>query len=110
MVSTRTYFLLLIAVLVLCFGLGAALQPRLQAYDDAHGGPDNVFKSVLGESSRVFANSFYVKADAYYHSGYYPTIFDNARAFETPHIAADTGAVASHNQGDELGFMGPPRH
>jgi hypothetical protein len=38
---------------------------------------------VLGDSSRMFANSFFVKADAYYHSGYYPTIFDNNSAFQT---------------------------
>ena len=57
----------------------------------------------------MFANSFFVKADAYYHSGYYPTIFDNNDAFQTPHMAEDTGAVASHNQGEETGFMGPPR-
>ena len=51
----------------------------------------------------------YVKADAYYHSGYYPTIFDNRDAFQTPHMAEDTGAVDSHNQGEEEGFLGPPR-
>ena len=51
----------------------------------------------------------FVKADAYYHSGYYPTIFDNNEAFKTPHMAEDTGAVASHNQGEETSFMGPPR-
>ena len=70
---------------------------------------DNFFSLLLGDSSRVFANSFFVKADAYYHSGYYPTIFDNNSAFQTPHIAEDTGDVASHNQGEEEGFLGPPR-
>jgi tetratricopeptide (TPR) repeat protein len=70
---------------------------------------DNFFSLLLGDSSRVFANSFFVKADAYYHSGYYPTIFDNNSAFQTPHIAEDTGDVASHNQGEDEGFLGPPR-
>lgn len=64
---------------------------------------------MLGDSSRMFANSFFVKADEYYHSGYYPTIFDNNEAFKTPHLAEDTGAVNSKNHGDEAGFMGPPR-
>ena len=64
---------------------------------------------LLGDSSRIFANSAFVEADAYYHSGYYPTIYDNKSAFQTPHIAEDTGAVASHNQGEETSFMGPPR-
>ncbi len=73
--------------------------------------PNNFFLKILllGDSSRIFANNFFTKADAYYHSGYYPTIFDNKAAFLTPHIAEDTGAVASHNQGEETAFMGPPR-
>jgi hypothetical protein len=70
---------------------------------------DNFFSLLLGDSSRMFANSFFVKADAYYHSGYYPTIFDNNAAFQTPHMAEDTGAVNSKNQGEETSFIGPPR-
>ena len=63
---------------------------------------------MIGDGQKLFAGSFYREADVYYHSGYYPTIFDNRAAFETAHMAEDTGAVASHNQGDEAGFMGPP--
>jgi tetratricopeptide (TPR) repeat protein len=58
----------------------------------------------------MFANSFYVKADEYYHSGYYPTIFDDKTAFQTAHMAEDTGAVNSKNHGDEHGFLGPTRN
>ncbi|HEU5396609.1 MAG TPA: hypothetical protein VFV81_05535 [Verrucomicrobiae bacterium] len=108
--SPRTLRLLLLALLVACFGLAAFLQPRFQVLEDRGGEPDNVFHFFLGDSARIFANSFFVKADAYYHSGYYPTIFDNNASFQTPHIAEDTGAVASHNQqGDETSFAGPPR-
>ncbi len=57
----------------------------------------------------MFAQSFYVKADAYYHSGYYPTMFDDKAAFQTAHMAEDTGAVNSKNKGDEEGFLGPTR-
>jgi tetratricopeptide (TPR) repeat protein len=101
--------LLLIALLVFCFGLAANLQPRFQSLESSQRQSDNFFSLLLGDSSRVFANSFFVKADAYYHSGYYPTIFDNNSAFQTPHIAEDTGDVASHNQGEDEGFLGPPR-
>ncbi|HEX3626135.1 MAG TPA: hypothetical protein VH280_11990 [Verrucomicrobiae bacterium] len=108
--SARTFWLLLIALFVLCFGLGAGLQPRFQAIENARGQSDNFFILIFGDSSRIFANAAFIKADAYYHSGYYPTIFDNNQAFKTPHMAEDTGAVPSHNQGDETGFMGPPRN
>jgi hypothetical protein len=107
--SPRTFFLLLLALLVFCFGLGANLQPRFQALENSRRQSNNFFSLLLGDSSRIFANSFFVKADAYYHSGYYPTIFDNNSAFQTPHVAEDTGAVNSKNHGEETSFMGAPR-
>ena len=108
--SPRTFLLLLIALLVFCFGLAADLVPQFQALENSRRQSDNFFSLLLGDSSRIFANNFFVKADAYYHSGYYPTIFDNNEAFKTPHIAEDTGDVASHNQGEDEGFLGPPRN
>jgi tetratricopeptide (TPR) repeat protein len=105
----RTFFLLLIALLVFCFGIAADLQPQFQALENIRRQSDNFFSLLLGDSSRIFANSSFVEADAYYHSGYYPTIFDNNEAFKTPHMAEDTGAIASRNQGEETSFMGPPR-
>jgi tetratricopeptide (TPR) repeat protein len=108
--QARTFFLLLVALLVLCFGLAADLAPQFQALENSSHQSDNFFSLLLGDSSRIFANSAFVEADAYYHSGYYPTIFDNNSAFLTPHMAADTGAIASHNQGEEdESFLGPPR-
>jgi tetratricopeptide (TPR) repeat protein len=109
MTSARTYWLLLIAFFTLSFGMAAGLVPRYMALETASHQSDNFFKLLLGDSSRLFANNFFIKADAYYHSGYYPTIFDNRQAFETAHMAEDTGAVASHNTGEETSFMGPPR-
>ncbi len=100
---------LLVGLFIICFSLSAWLQPRFQTLEMASGVSDNFFSLILGDSSRIFANDLFTKADAYYHSGFYPTIFDNNEAFKTPHIAEDTGAVASHNEGEELGFMGPPR-
>jgi hypothetical protein len=107
--SSRTVWLLLIALFILCFGLGAVVQPRFQAIENVAGQSNNFFILIFGDSSRIFANAAFIKADAYYHSGYYPTIFDNNEAFKTPHMAEDTGAVASHNEGEETAFMGPPR-
>jgi hypothetical protein len=102
-------FLLLLALLVFCFGLAAQLSPQFQSWRGSRSGGD-IFNVVLGDSRRMFAQSFYVKADAYYHSGYYPTMFDNKEAFQTQHMAEDTGAVNSNNHGDEEGFLGPKRN
>jgi hypothetical protein len=106
--SPRTHFLLLVALLILCFGLAADLQPQFREFRWSRANGD-VFAVLLGDSRRMFANEFYVKADAYYHSGFYPTIFDNNEAFKTAHMAEDTGAVHSKNHGEEETFMGPPR-
>jgi len=103
--TSRTLPLLLTALIVFCFGLAAWLQPRFQQL----GWSDDFFGNLFDDSRSIFANSAFVTADEYYHSGYYPTIFDNNEAFATPHMAEDTGAVASRNQGNETGFMGPPR-
>jgi tetratricopeptide (TPR) repeat protein len=99
----------MLALLVFCFGLGATLQPQFQALENNRHQSNDFFHLLLGDSSRMLANSFFVKADEYYHSGYYPTIFDNNEAFKTPHVAEDTGAVNSKNHGEETSFMGPPR-
>lgn len=109
MTSARTFWLLLVALFIFCVGAGASLVSQFHSLEYARGQSGNFFNLLLGDSSRLFANQFYTEADVYYHSGYYPTIFDNKQAFETAHMAADTGAVAVHNQGEETGFMGPPR-
>ena len=106
--SPRTILLLLVALLVSCFGLAAHLQPQFEAWRGSRASGD-IFNVVLGDSRRMFAQSFYVKADAYYYSGYYPTMFDDNAAFQTAHMAEDTGAVNSKNHGDEHGFLGPTR-
>ncbi len=101
--------LLLAALLVLSFGVAAHLQPQFTEWRGSRADGD-VFKVLLGESRKLFANEFFVKADAYYHSGFYPGIFDNNEAFKTAHMAEDTGAVNSRNHGEEENFMGPPRN
>jgi tetratricopeptide (TPR) repeat protein len=105
---SRLYIFLFITLLVLCFSVAAKLEPQFQAWRGSRADGD-MFKITLGDSRALFANQFYVKADEYYHSGYYPTIFDNRQNFETPHLAADTGAVSSKNKGEEESFRHAPR-
>jgi tetratricopeptide (TPR) repeat protein len=69
----------------------------------------DLLETLLGDGRRIFANHFFVKADVYFHSGYYPTVFDNREAFQTAHMAEDAGVAASRNTGDEREFLGAPR-
>jgi len=95
-------------LLTLAFGLAAWLGPRLEAQFPQREDLDDPLAVLLGDTRILFANSFFVKADAYFHSGYYPTIFDNNAPFKTPHIGEDSGTMESKNSGDENGFLGQP--
>jgi tetratricopeptide (TPR) repeat protein len=106
---TRLPILIMVLLLVLCFALAADLDVRLQSIKGARRPSSQMLDSIMGNSRRMFANQFFVKADAYFHSGFYPTIFDNQESFQTAHMAEDAGAVASQNRGDETAFMGKPR-
>lgn len=94
---------------VLSFGLAARLETWFQAWQGSRTQSADVLSVLLGDGRHMFAKHFFVKADAYFHSGYYPTVFDNREAFQTPHMAEDAGAMGGHNQGDETGFLGKPR-
>lgn len=108
MKSARPFVLLLILLVVLCSSLAARLDCWFMAWPGNRADSLNPLDVFIGSGQRLFAETFYREADVYYHSGYYPTIYDNREAFQTEHIGEDTGAVASHNHGDEIGFLGPP--
>ena len=80
---------LLIATLLLVVGfcLAIRLEPWAAAQADNRGG--GIFQLLVGDGRRMFANHFFAKADAYFHRGVYPTIFD--APLQEVHMA-DTGA------------------
>ena len=62
----------------------------------------------MGDSRRLFANHFYVKADEYFHRGYYPTIFDQHDDSGGLHIAHSAGAAEESGE-READFLGQPK-
>ena len=46
----------------------------------------------MGDSRQLFANHFFTKADVYFHSGYYPSVFDQAIG-GAPHMTAAKDAA-----------------
>jgi tetratricopeptide (TPR) repeat protein len=89
--------------------LVTSLEPWFQSWQGNRSQTTDLLAVLLGDARRAFANHFFLKADAYFHSGYYPSIFDNRAAFQTPHMAADAGALEEKNTGDEDDFLGPPK-
>lgn len=106
----RLPVLIAIASLLLAFCCAAVVSPRLEQRSLELGtADDSPVVHWLGDTRKLFAMSFYVKADVYFHSGYYPTIYDNNESFKTAHMAEDAGTVESKNTGDEEHFLGHTR-
>jgi tetratricopeptide (TPR) repeat protein len=92
-----------------CFCLATVLQPRAAAWSK-RGDDSNVLKVLLGDGRRLFANHFFVKADVSFHSGYYPSIFDQAQApTNTQHMTATEGSQAEEEHERAMNFLGRPK-
>ena len=90
------------------FALAAGVEPWYQTWAGTAARQGNALQVLLGDSRRMFANHFFLKADAYFHSGYYPSVFDNRESFQTAHMAADAGAMEEKHTRDEHAFLCPP--
>jgi tetratricopeptide (TPR) repeat protein len=97
-------------LLVVCFCLATDLSFWFQAWQGNRAASPNLMAVAMGDARRMLANHFFIKADAYFHSGFYPTIYDNLQSYQTPHIAEDSGAMQGKNTGDETTFLGKPRN
>ncbi|HEX4119535.1 MAG TPA: hypothetical protein VH619_02815 [Verrucomicrobiae bacterium] len=102
--------LCLLLLLIIAFSLATNLNLWFQDWPGNRAQSANLLAVAMGDARRLFADHFFVKADAYFHSGMYPTIYDNRQSFQTPHIAEDSGAMKGKNTGDETGFLGKPRN
>ena len=99
-------FLALVVLLAAAFSLATVLQERVAAWS-TRGESPNLLSVLFGDGRRLFANHFFVQADISFHSGYYPSIFDQARApKDTAHLTAKEGAAEHEKQ---MSFLGPPR-
>ena len=109
-IITRGIYLPVVGfLLVLAFSLAAHIGPQMEArLADNGAGDDDPIARWLGDSRKMFAKSFYIKADAYFHSGVYPTIYDNNAPFKTAHMAVESGMAQSKNIGEENSFLSKP--
>ena len=108
MKSARVNFLAVTFLLVTCAGIAARLDRWFMCWPGNRTRSFNPLDVFIGEGQKLFAAHFYRKADAYFHSGMYPTIFDSQESFETAHMAEDAGAAAGRNEGGDDAFLGKP--
>lgn len=109
--------LLLTFFAAVSFTLATWLQPRA-ATMGKRAQSDDIMKIMLGDARRLFANHFFTKADVYFHSGYYPSFFDQAyqqqQASDTKHLTEVHDEHEHHDQAEEehekaMDFLGRPQ-
>jgi hypothetical protein len=99
--------LLLALLLTICFTLATRIEPRAAAWS-RRDKSNNVFSVLFGDGRRLFANQFFTMADVYFHSGYYPSIFDKS-GHESEVVAESHGHTDSPEDEKNEDFLGKPK-
>ncbi len=101
--------LILVLLLVLSFALATMLQTRVWRWSGQQES-DSVLKVLLGDGRRIFANQAFSEADVYFHSGYYPSVFDQTQApKDSRHMTAAEGTTEEEEHERKMQFLGQPR-
>jgi len=101
-------YLLLALVLTACFTLATGIEPRAGSWSN-QAKSNNVFSLLFGDGRRMFANQFFTMADVYFHSGYYPSIFDARKEGTKEIIAESHGHTDSEEDERKEDFLGKPK-
>jgi len=96
-------------LLTSAFTLATALQPRAFQWSGGSNS-DNLTQMLLGDGRQILANHMFVQADVYFHSGYYPSIFDrrDASTNTEPLASEESSPHAAHHPTDQEGAKAAP--
>ena len=100
--------LVLSALLALAFTLATGLVTRAEGWSE-RSKSDNVFGMMFGDGRKMFANHFFTMADVYFHSGYYPSIFDKNSSEQKEIISASHGKKETEEDEKNENFLGKPK-
>lgn len=98
----------LAALLTLAFTLALWLAPDMAGWHPA-AKSGNFLGFMFGDGRKLFANQFFTMADVYFHSGYYPSIFDQGSAEQKEIIAASHGHKETEEEEKSEDFFGKPK-
>ncbi|MGA2281232.1 MAG: hypothetical protein ABSG80_13110 [Verrucomicrobiota bacterium] len=101
-------YLVLALVLAVCFALATGIEPRASMWSD-RAKSNNVFSLLFGDGRRLFANQFFTMADVYFHSGYYPSVFDLREEDQKEIVAESHGHTDSPEDEIKEDFLGKPK-
>lgn len=108
---------ILLLLFVVCVSIATSLPPPPRALASEQGQSAGILVAVLGDARRLFANDLFAKADAYFHRGNYPSIFDSNPRREENHMVrassgSDTEPPEEHDghdpDGEHVEDDGPP--
>lgn len=118
----RAPHLTLVLLLAGCFSLATWIGPRFES--SMTRSDEGFVANVLGGSRRLFSSHFFTRSDVYFHSGYYPSIFDQPKEKEN-HLAkeaghedheeehrpkhGEAGHVHDEHEEEENDFLGKPK-
>lgn len=88
--------LVLALLFVISFSAATMLEPVKSRWTGGHRGDGGVLALLLGDGRRLFANHFFIKADVYLHSGFYPSIFDQSTLREENHLSGEGESPEEH--------------
>lgn len=98
---------MLVLLLVICFSLAMHLTRRQDAEPATGGRSGSVLAMMLGDGRKMFANQIFAKADAYFHRGNYPSIFElNARSQENHMASESCEEDHDHSEHEHAGCSG----
>jgi tetratricopeptide (TPR) repeat protein len=101
-------YLILALLLTVCFTLATGLEPRAAAWNNRPKS-NNVFSVLFGQGRRMFANQFFTMADVYFHSGYYPSVFDLRDEGTKAIVSASRGQAENEEEEKKADFLGKPK-
>jgi hypothetical protein len=100
----------MIFLFVCCMALATVLDPEFRRLQNREISSAGVLVALMGDSRRLFAHEFFAKADAYFHSGFYPTIFDYQKPGTESDLKEEShDKPAGAKEEKETSFLGPPK-
>jgi tetratricopeptide (TPR) repeat protein len=101
----RTAIYAAAALFILSFGLACHLDAWREASGQFPKRSEGVLSAFLGESQGILAALLFIKADVYFHRGFYPSIFERTAGSGTSHMVSE-----SHSSHEEHAHTGNDEH
>lgn len=92
----------------LAFGFAAWLEPWHATWAGNRSKSANLLQNALGDGRKLFARHVYAKADAYFHNGYYPSLFESTDGAKAGRLS-QTAGLSKNNHDCSNDHIGKPR-